>query len=159
MKPTFEIVEGKAWHCGAVSRLLRAEHRSAVDALDLNPHHELRACFDASAFRRTWLIDGQLAALGGVTGGKLDVYGQIWLVFAPIALLHPKEIIRESRRQLEEITRVKRKLVTLILLSDAPSVRFAQHVGFRVTEDETDSFDTAVMQYERRQAWPSCLWH
>lgn len=145
----FEIVEAKPQHCGQMSRLLRVEHRSAIEALDINAHHELRACFDASAFRRAWLIDGALAALGGVTGGKLDVYGQIWLAFAPLALRYPIEVMKESKRQLAVVSQVKRKLVTMILLNDGASARFAQRLGFKVVRDETENFETAIMEYGR----------
>jgi hypothetical protein len=159
VSPKFEIVEAKAQHCGQMTRLLRAEHRAAVEALDIDTHRQLRACFDASAFRRAWLVDGKLGALGGVTGGKLDVYGQVWLAFSSVGLRYPKEIIREARKQLAEISQVKRKLVTLMLLSDTPSVRFARHVGFQIVADETENFETAIMQFEGKQSWPSRLWH
>ena len=73
--PHFEIVEAKAWHCGAMSRLLRQEHAEAIALIGLNSHRELRAVFDESIFRRAWLINGRLAALGGVIGPAASAYG------------------------------------------------------------------------------------
>jgi hypothetical protein len=73
--PKFEIVEAKAWHCGAMSRALRLEHQKAVAMIGLNSHRELRGMFDESIFRKAWLIDGRLAAVGGVTGPALSSYG------------------------------------------------------------------------------------
>lgn len=148
MKPTFEIVEGKAWHCGAMSRLLRAEHRSAVDALDLNPHHELRACFDASAFRRAWLIDGAIAALGGVTGMMLNQTGGIWLAVASRAQQFPIAMLKEAKRQLEEILLFKSRVSTQIMRTDPASFRFARSLGFYVVHPLPFDFDEHLVQME-----------
>jgi hypothetical protein len=128
--PRFEIVEGKAWHCGAMSRLLRLEHQKAVAMIGLNSHRELRAAFDDSSFRRAWLIDGKLAALGGVTGPAIASAGLVWLAFTNAATKYPLAIIKESRRQIAEIMQVKRHLVCTIVEGDEASERFATFLGF-----------------------------
>lgn len=128
--PRFEIVEGKAWHCGAMARMLRLEHQKAVAMIGLNSHRELRGAFDDSSFRRAWLIDGKLGALGGVTGPAIASSGLVWLAFTNAATKYPMAIIKEARRQIAEIMQVKRHLVCTIVEGDEASERLAIFLGF-----------------------------
>src|ERR1035437_6577661 len=128
--PRFEIVEAKAWHCGAMSRILRLEHQKAVAMIGLNSHREIRAAFGDSIFRKAWLIDGKLAALGGVTGPAISPFGMVWLTFSNAAMKYPMAIIKETRRQISEIMLVKRLLGCTIAECDETSERFAIFLGF-----------------------------
>ena len=148
MSPTFEIVEPKPWHVGQMIRRLRREHLHAIAALGVRGHHELRDRFDESMFRRAWLIDGQLAALGGVTGSALSVDGMVWLALSLEATRYPLAIVREARRQLDLITRTRARLYTTILDADETAKRFAAFVGF-VAADERPG-EKAVSRFGRR---------
>ena len=130
----FAIIEAKPWHCGAMSRLLRPEHQRAVAMIGMNSHRELRARFDASSFRKAWLIDGHLAGLGGVTGPTLSAIGMVWLALSDRATAYPLAIIKEAKHQLEEIMTVKRVLFTAILDDDEAAKRFAVFLGFHDDE-------------------------
>ena len=128
--PRFAIVEARPYHCGAMARALRLEHRKAVAVTGYNAHYELAARFRDSAFRRAWMIDGQLAALGGVTGSMIDPAGQVWLALSHRALRYPVHLVREARRQLAEIMTMKHEIATLALGSDDAALRFALFLGF-----------------------------
>ena len=136
MTPRFEIVEAKPWHCGAMTRMLRLEHQKAVAMIGIDSHRELRGRFDDSTFRRAWLIDGRLAALGGVTGSRLSSIGYIWLAFSSAATKYPIEMVKESRRQMAAIMTVKRRIYTTILDGDTAAKRFAIFLGFVPADDE-----------------------
>lgn len=130
----FEVIPGKPYHCGAMIRRLRAEHRAAVATLGLSPHHSLRSNFDISLFTRAWLIDGELAGLGGVTGSEISSTGYVWLALSEKATKFPIEIVKEARRQLARIMVTKRDLVTLIIPEDKTSLRFATWLGFETVD-------------------------
>jgi hypothetical protein len=132
MSPRFEIIEAKPFHCGAMSRLLRRDHAALLERRRDNIHRELRACFDQSAFRRAWLIDGRLAALGGVTGTELSADGMLWLALTQGATRHPKAIVVEARRQLDGLMQVKRRLSAAIFGDDDAAARLAIFLGFTV---------------------------
>ena len=146
--PKFELVEAKAWHCGAMSRILRLEHQKAVAMIGLNSHRELRAAFDDSIFRKAWLIDGKLAAIGGVTGPAISSYGLVWLTFSNQATKYPLAIIKMVRGQLDEIMRIKRLLVSSVLEGDEASERFAIFFGF-VPATEKDFVSPAYSRFGR----------
>jgi hypothetical protein len=128
--PHFELVEAKAWHCGAMSRMLRLEHKMAVAMIGLDSHRELRTAFDDSMYRKSWLIDGKLASIGGVVGPTISTYGLIWLAFSSAATKYPLAMVRLMRAQLTEIMRTRHLLITTILDGDHASERFAIFLGF-----------------------------
>ena len=139
MTPRFEIIEARAYHCGQMARILRHEHQKAVAMIGIDSHRELRGRFDDSSFRKAWLIDGKLAALGGVTGSLLSTVGYIWLAFSNEAMRYPIQIVKESRLQIAEIMTVKTTIYTTILDGDEASKRFAIFVGFVPADDERQS--------------------
>ncbi len=128
--PRFQIIPAKPWHCGAMVRRLRIEHRMAVAKLGLDSHRELSDRFGQSAFRRALLIDGHLEALGGVTGSLLSGEGYVWLALSQCAARYPLALVREARAQLEQIMVTKRVLVTSVLDDDIAAKRFAIFLGF-----------------------------
>lgn len=128
--PVFEVVEGKAFHVGRMVRRLRPEVRGEMLRIGMAPHRELRDAFNASSFRRAWLVDGRVAALGGVTGMLASDTGFVWLVIAADALPHRKAMVVEARRQLDEIMLTRSKLTTRIHAGDEPAKRFARFMGF-----------------------------
>jgi len=131
------MVEAMEFHCGRMVRQLRTEHRAAIARLGVNTHRELRRAFDDSAYRRALLIDGKLAALGGVTGPALAASGTIWLAITQEATAHPHLIARLALRHLREILRIKRELDTYILPADETSLRFAKMMGFVTLRNST----------------------
>ena len=128
----FEIIEARPFHCGAIVRRLREEHRAAIAGLGINSHRSIRTNFDDSTFRKAWLIDGRLAGLGGVTGPALSSDGLIWLALTEEASRHPFAVAREARRQMDEIMTVKRTLYTCLIPEDKTALRFAMRLGFEI---------------------------
>jgi hypothetical protein len=150
MTPRFEIIPAKPWHCGAMVRRLRTEHALAVARLGLDSHRELADRFGQSAFRRALLIDGQLEALGGVTGSLLSSEGYVWLALSGKAQGYPLLLVRQARKQLEQIMTIKRVLVTSVLDEDFAAKRFAVYLGFVLADD--DRAAPAASRQGRRSA-------
>lgn len=133
--PDYTIIEAKAFHCGAMCRKLRAGHKQAIALIGMDSHRELRALFDASSFRRSAVMDGNLVAMWGVAGQKLSTFGFVWLLCAESLLKHPLTLIKGARQQLDEIMLVKRELTTTVLGTDEAAIRFAVFLGFHVSHD------------------------
>lgn len=155
---TFEIIPARAHHCGQMARMLRVEHSAAIALLGMDSHRELRRVFDASSFRRAWLINGALSALGGVTGSNLSTEGYIWLAVAQNATRYPRAIVREARRKLAEIMMTRREITTTIIDHDETSKRFALALGFVPTQ-RLDPHPYWLMVYSSDGGgpWPSQL--
>jgi hypothetical protein len=141
----FEIIEARPHHCGQMARIVRQEYRHRFEAMGFQPHRELRVEFDRSYFRRAWLIDGRLAALGGVAGTMAGSAGYVWLALSEAAMSKPLAVVREAKRQLAEIMETKTAIQARILTDDEPARRFALFMGFRPASD-------GMIEY--RRAWP-----
>lgn len=128
--PRFNVIPARSYHCGQMARRLRAEHAAVVVKLGLNAHQELHERFIWSAFRRAWLIDGELAALGGVTGSPLETSGMIWLALSELATKYPVACVKEAKKQLAEIMATRHEITTLLLEGDEAARRFALALGF-----------------------------
>jgi hypothetical protein len=131
---TFRIAEAQPWHCGRMVRILRHEHRLASARVGLDAHRQLRALFDLSAFRRVWLADGEMLALGGVSGTCISPYGFIWLALSEKAKRYPVALVKEARRQIDAIMTTKVELMTTIIGGDDAARRLAVFLGFHVQD-------------------------
>lgn len=140
--PYFEIIPGKLRHCGAIARAARVEHRLAISALGYELHREVRTIFAETLAPKAWLIDGQLAALGGVAGGPLLPSGILWLVLSEAATRFPVVCIREAKRQIEEGLHTRHELTACVVSGDKAALRFALYLGFE--------YDSAPMGRDRR---------
>lgn len=136
MTRPFQIIAARPYHCGAMVRRLRTEHASAIARLGLDSHRELAERFAQSAWRRAWLVDGELAALAGVTGSQLSAQGLVWLALSKQAVRYPLGVVREAKQQLDELMAVKRLLVTTLLDEDLAAQRFAIFLGFTLASEE-----------------------
>lgn len=141
-----EIVEARLYHCGHLARAMRPAQIAGGRARGANPHRELVARFGASSYRRACLLDGRLAALGGVVGTQVESEGLIWLAIAAWATAHPRALLIAARQALDEIGRLKHRVGTLILAEDAASFRFAKRLGFNVRVDAETPFETVFME-------------
>jgi hypothetical protein len=131
-------------------RILRREHQKAVAMIGFNSHRELREHFDQSIFRRAWLIDGKLAALGGVTGSEIAAHGLVWLAFSETATRYPIAIIKEARRQIDILAETKRLLICTLVEGDEAAERLAIFLGF-VPVVEGEYIESASSRFGRME--------
>lgn len=133
--PKVEVIEGKIQHCGMMSRMLRAEHLEAIEELGVSTHHSLRETFESSAYRKSLMIDGELAAMGGVAGSLCSSRGQIWFALTERARCYPLTVARVAKQQITEVMRTKRELDTVIIPNDKTSLRFVTFLGFELAHN------------------------
>lgn len=134
MPSTFQVIEAKPFMCGRMARLLRLEHQEGALRIGLDAHRGLRTTFDKSYYRKAWLIDEDLAALGGVQGTIMSPSGFIWLALSQKATRYPIAIVKEARRQLDEIMKTKLELHTTIIGGDEAAKRLVAFLGFHVAD-------------------------
>lgn len=132
-----QIVEAQPWHVGQIVRRLREEHRGLLFGMGVSAHRELRDAYEASMWRKAWLVDGRLMGIAGITGTVSSGDGNVWLAVSEEALKRPIALARLVLRGLEEIMLVKRHLTTLVLKDDRAAVRFAYFLGFHVDQQTT----------------------
>jgi hypothetical protein len=132
---TFEIVEARPHMCGKMARMLRGEHQRAAIRVGMDVHRSLRDIYMQSWYRKAWLLDGQLAGLGGVKGSMLSPAGFVWVALSERATRYPGAIVREARAQLDYLMDFHAELHTTIIDGDEPAKRLAVFLGFHATDD------------------------
>lgn len=124
------IKHGRPYHCGTMARSLRHEHRDLLLRMNVPVHRDLASAFGDSSWSRAFFLDGELVALGGVTGPALASDGSLWLALSEAGLRHWGFIAREALRQVETLMEIKRELATIVLRDDRAALRFAYFLGF-----------------------------
>lgn len=155
----FAVIDAKPWHVGQMIRRMRGRHREEMIALGLDTHRELRATFNASAVRRAWLIDGDIAAIGGVAGTLADSIAFVWLVISEDATRYPLAFVRAARTELDAVMASRVELFTTVLPGDLDALRFAAFMGFHIAhpEDPLKPDDVASDRHGREALVKLCL--
>ena len=130
MMPEFQIVEAKRHHLGIMARRLRGEHRAAMIGLGMNIHRDMTTAFEHSCYRKAWLIDGDLAAIGGVMGSALASSGFVWLALSDGAAKFPFAVAREIRRQINTAFQTRSELAATSICGDINAGRLLRWLGF-----------------------------
>lgn len=135
MKPEFQVIPARPYHVGQLIRRLRREHAQAFALVGLNAHRELRRTFMQSSICRAGTLNGELAALWGVTGPLLAPQGFIWMVITNELARHAALVARFTKSQIDEFMETKVELTTTVLPEDKAALRFAAFLGFHVSHD------------------------
>lgn len=141
----YQPIEGRRYHCGQIVRKMAPRQLRMFEDVFGNAHRALSGIFITSTICRAWLIDGELAALGGVQSTIAGSDGFIWLALSEKARNHKFAMVREARRQLGTIMEVKTVVRSRVVPGDTQSRRFALLLGFRPGTEDT---------IEYRREWP-----
>lgn len=118
----------------ALARTLRLEDRAEIEAAGFQPKHLLFALWRASSWRRTALVDSEIAACWGDAAGALSLEGAVWLFTAPPIERLPLAFFREARREVAERLRVRSSLRSEVAAGYPQALRFFQLLGFAIGE-------------------------
>jgi hypothetical protein len=129
----FETIPAQRAHCGPMACLMRDVHREAIIGLGLDPFQEIAMAFDQTPNPTAWLVDNELAALGGVAGPPLLCpIGFAWLAVAESAIRFRHPFVKVVKQQLDAVQKLYPLLVTPLCPADKKSLRFAAFLGFAV---------------------------
>lgn len=149
----FRLIDAKPWHVGQMIRKLRRAQAGALASIGIRSHAELRARFGESSFKRAWTIDGKLAALGGVTGPAISSTGFVWLALSDAVAAYPRQTALTARRQLAEIMETRHEVTTLMVPSDAASMRWVEFLQFEAVSDQPEWVpEGAILMWHRKPA-------
>ena len=129
-----------------MARKIRVDHEAGTRAVGLGTHEGIAVAFLMSSETRAWVIDGKLAAVGGLIDSFASSDGVIWLAVAEGATRYPVAMFKTAREWLRIFGENKRALRITIILADKPSVRFAERLGFYPTGEVTEDGAIGVMQ-------------
>lgn len=129
-----EVVDAKLAHLHALQRTLRAQDRALMAEARVKPRHVMFELWCNSPLRRAFLIDGIVAAVGGVVGSMLGPMGIVWLVTGAALERNPFAVVRAARDELRAMLVRYPVLTSEVAADDARAVKFARRLGFAFGE-------------------------
>lgn len=136
MKPDYQIVEARPYHCGQIVRRMRTAHLEALAPTGKNPHRELRDIMGRSLFAKTCVMDGKPVAMWGVCGTLLGNGAYAWLILSNDVLAYRVSLMKEAVRQMKIIISQYGEVATTVLGTDDAALRFATFLGFHDRHDD-----------------------
>lgn len=130
-----EIREARPQDIGRFVRRMRREHAQALATKGISVHHAMRLTYYASFLSRVAFLGGEPFAIWGCVGHFLSPFGLVWLVTTEMGTKHPLLLVKETRRQLNEMMVTKAQLLTTVADGDEAAMRFAAFLGFHVSHE------------------------
>lgn len=116
----------------ALAANLRDGDRREVEALGLDVRGGIRRCYRDAILRRTYLVDGEVAAMSGLCGAMLGDIGQPYLMTAPAAELVPVSFVKHARNAVNEMLRYRIRLEGVVAADYARACRLLEVLGFKL---------------------------
>lgn len=109
---------------------LRAEDAAEVAALGVASAAALRSNFRAAILRRSYFVDGELAAMSGLCGPMLSDIGQPYLLTTAVAERVPIAFVKHGRAAVADMLRHRLRLEGYVAASYCRACRFVEMAGF-----------------------------
>jgi hypothetical protein len=118
----------------ALASRLRKQDEVEIAAFGLSAKRGLRLCFRMGILRKTYFVDGEIAAMSGMTGDLLSDTGHPYLLTGPAVERAPFAVLREAKRSVDEMMMLRKTLSGEVLASYAKAVRMLEMMGFEIGE-------------------------
>lgn len=131
------LVEVRASEVADIYRLaanLRAGDADEVRALGLDPAFAIRRSYRDAILRRTYFVDGELAAMSGLCGPLLADIGEPYLMTTPAAERAKVSFIRCARAAVDEMLAHRLRLEGHVAASYTQACRLLEVLGFTLSE-------------------------
>lgn len=128
----YETVDVTSDHIADIVGKLRQEDGETEALLGIDIHEKLSLICDRSKYRKSWLVDGNLAAMGGVLDASASPgIGHLWLTMTRKAKQHVSPLFRTVSAEMADIMKTG-DFHTTIVRADEARWAFARHCGFRL---------------------------
>lgn len=129
-----EVRESKIGDVYRLAAALRAGDRAEVAALGLDPRDAIRRSYRDAILRRSYFVDGDLAAMSGLCGPLLSDIGEPYLMTTAAAERAPVSFLRLARAAVAEMLRHRLRLEGQVDASYHRACRLLEVLGFTVSE-------------------------
>lgn len=129
----YVILPCRLSHLAELARTMRREDRAEIEGAGVHVKHFLFALWkESAAYRRTALVDGEVAACWGDAAGTLEPEGAMWLFTAPVIERVPLAFFREARRGIAERLTMRSVLRSDVAVGYERALRFFSMLGFEI---------------------------
>ena len=134
---TIEIVQSTHEHVRMLSQVMCEQDMREVEALGLSPQKALWRSYKGSICRETAFVNGQIAAMWGVSGNPMGLQGAPWLLTSNVSkTVSPVAFAFIYRRSVRGMLELFPTLENWVDASYTEAVRLLQIIGFELGEPE-----------------------
>lgn len=134
--PLVEVRPSAVSDVYALAANLRDGDRSEVESLGIDVRVGIRRSFQNAVLRKTYLVDGELAAMSGLAGSLLGDIGEPYLMTTAAAERVPVSFLRHARASVSEMLQLKRRLEGHVAADYVRACRLLAVLGFTLGEPE-----------------------
>jgi hypothetical protein len=128
----YQVVTAAPDHIGVLALKLRQADRNEVWlAGAMTAQDALSMSMINADYARVWLVDGEPAAMGGVTYSHDDC-ALIWLMGTDLIRHHRREFLRASKRAVDEARRKYRVLYNWVSADNRAAIGWLKWLDFTV---------------------------
>lgn len=115
---------------------VRTNDRNEVEALGTKVKNGLRTSFRHAILRKTYFVDGEIAAMSGLCGAMLGDIGEPYLLTTPTVERVPVVFVKQARLAIAEMMQHKLRLEGYVDAKYLKACRLLEVVGFTVGKPE-----------------------
>ena len=134
MTLALEITPAAPCHISAMADRLRTGDLAEIEAAGLRPGRALWRSYRGSIYAKTAFVGGEIAAVWGLSGSPLGMYGQPWLLTTPAAEKAKTEFLRTGRREVATMLSVCPVLLGYVDTNYRKALRLLEKLGFDLEE-------------------------
>lgn len=130
-----EIIPSVFSHAYDLSLTLREKDKQEIEAFGMNPRRTLFNCFRKSCYRKTGLINGNVAAMWGVFGTPLSSDGQPWLLTGTLVeTISPLRFAKIYRKEVHLMSQMFPVLENYVDSNYEEAIKMLKLASFEVTD-------------------------
>jgi hypothetical protein len=118
----------------ALAANLREGDRDEVESLGMDVRVGIRNSFRHAVLRKTYLVDGEVAAMSGLCGSMLGDIGEPYLMTGPAAERVPLAFVKHAKASVAEMIHLKRRLEGHVAANYTKACRLLEVLGFALGE-------------------------
>lgn len=148
--PNIEIVSCKTKHIREMAIKMNAKSAEMAFRLGMNPKKALWQSYKQSLISRTIFVNGEIAAIFGISGIIFEDRGRPWLIMAPIAEDYPFRVAFMYRSELKKMQEMFPILEDYVSDVDEQAIRMLELMGFKLDKEKIPVGDAIMLRAERR---------
>jgi hypothetical protein len=129
-----EIVDADKTHIKPLADAMRDADRKECIALGYRAFRAINLSMKGSLYARTALVNGNVAAMYGVTGTLMST-GNPWVLTTDLVKTAPHVFLRETIKQVDEMLDYYVTLRAFIHNDYEAAIKFFNYVGFEISDE------------------------
>ena len=134
--PRCIVVPSKVDDVYRLAANLRTSDKNEVEALGINVKTGLRQSYRNAILRKTYFVDGEIAAMSGLCGSMLGDIGEPYLMTAAAAERVPLTFVKQAKISIQEMLQHKLRLEGYVDASYTKACKLLEILGFALKDHE-----------------------